>query len=249
MTMVESDAPIISNAILEAAPSLARWLTESSTTYVAVLSRDGRFATLSTALADRLGVSAGEPASVALLFANGDADVLAERIALRRAGATRGATDDLLLNFVNTRHSPFTLRCRIDVQPNCTLLFAEDADRAEDALRDELLQSNNQLAVLAREGERQRQELAAAHRELARINEKLVAALDTLETSFWHIRRDGETLPVCLECGDVEGADGTWQSVQRFLVSNGRSPFLSHGYCPPCARRAIVSMESEASQP
>ena len=124
----------------------------------------------------------------------------------------------------------------------------EGGDPVEDdhrRLHDEMTRTNNDLAVLAREREAQRRELHEANVELARVHGELSSALQTLESSHWHIQRIHELLPMCLDCGEVKSGDGTWQSVRDFLMENATSPFLSHGYCPACAARVLASLDDE----
>lgn len=235
--------PSAATALGDSSAAVATWLADAGSTYVAVFTADGRGCTLNSALADRLG----HPQAPVLLetrdlLANDEADELAARIQRLRAAGHRGVGEVFLLNAVNAHRSPFTLRCRIDVQPGYVLMVGEGTDRDEDRLRDELLQTNNQLAVLARERERQRQALHGANRELARVHAELASAMTTLETSYWHIERIGELLPLCLDCGDVKSAGGSWEPVREFLMANARTPFLSHGYCPPCAARYMATM-------
>lgn len=68
---------------------------------------------------------------------------------------------------------------------------------------------------------------------MERENRTLRAAYDQLKNSFWHLRKIEEVLPMCLNCGRVKTAEGTWEDVAAYLKAN--SKFLSHGYCPACA--------------
>ncbi len=160
MTRVEQpDAAVsLELAIGDAAPPLARWLTDASVACAALVLPDGVLA-LNHALAERLGAP-----SVTVLYralANDEATELGERIAGIRRSGRRGCGESFLLNFVSSSHSPFTLQCMMDVQPSHALLIGEDVERVEHRLRDELMHSNNQLAVLARDREQQRQSLEA----------------------------------------------------------------------------------------
>lgn len=234
--------------LADASSAVAQWLAEAEGTYVALLGAGGDTCVPNRALADRLGVPHGDTAlAIAPLLANDEAVELAHRIAALRDAGSRGITEEFLLNLVNSSRSPFTLRCRMDVQRAYVLILAEDAESAEDHLRDELLQTNNQLAVLARERETQRKALDSALGELARLNLAQAETLATLEESFWHIQKIHEMLPICLDCGVVKTADGSWQPVRDFLVANARHPFLTHGYCPPCAERVVDALDCDES--
>ncbi|MEO8334338.1 MAG: antibiotic biosynthesis monooxygenase family protein [bacterium] len=238
------EVPSMALSLADSAAALGLWLADAATTYVVLIAEDGRFGTLNVALGDRLGVSPSPgPVSLAPLLANDEADTIADRIAHLRDEGRRGTDEWFLLNFVTLARSPFTLRCRLDVQPGYALLVGEDADAAEDRLRDELLRANNQLATLARERERQRQELEEAQVELSMVHSQVASALDQLAASHWHIRRIQELLPTCLDCGDVKAEDGSWNGLHAFLMANATSPILSHGYCPTCAARHIAQLD------
>lgn len=224
------NGPRLSSTLADSGPALARWLVDAVRTYGMLVDLSGDTCLVNGALADRLSVpDDGGPVSFAGLLSNDEGADLIRRIDALRMAGSRGTADDFCLNLVNaSTHSPFTLRCRMDVQPGYALILAEDADAPEDHLRDELLQTNNQLAVLARESEMQRQ---------------------TLASSYWHIQRIHEMLPLCLDCGDVKSADGSWQPLRAFLMAYAKNPFLTHGYCPPCAARAIEKFEREGLAP
>ena len=240
------DSPSMALSIADSAAALGPWLADAATTYVVVLAGDGRCGTLNDALADRLCMRpTSGPVTLAPLLANDEGDGIAERIARLRDAGRRGTDEWFLLNFCTLSKSPFTLRCRLDVQPEYALLVGEDADAAEDRLRDELLRANNQLATLARERERQRQELAEAQGELSLLHAQVALALEDLSASHWHIRRITELLPTCLDCGYVKGDDGSWNSLQEFIVGNATTPILSHGYCPACTARHLDQLNAD----
>lgn len=96
---------------------------------------------------------------------------------------------------------------------------AEDRARYEQ-LRDQLFETNNELAVLAR--------------ELARTKAELAKALRDLRESHWYLSKIHEVLPICVGCGDVRtAANGTeWETLTRYLRSADLR--FSHGYCPAC---------------
>ena len=135
--------------------------------------------------------------------------------------------EPLLLNFVDSRHTPFTLDCRCDVQPGYFVLIGEPPGVTAGAAPEDWLGMNNQLAVLARENARQNKELTATKRELEH-------ALADLSDSHWHLKKLQEVLPLCMECGKVKSG-ARWESVVQYLKENAL--FLSHGYCPDCLAR------------
>ena len=239
----QGHTPTVAEILADTAPAVARWLEEGASTYVMLVSAASDSVVLNRALADRLERSAtAAPRTLATLLANDEAASLAQRITRLRTTGSRGTTEEFLLNLVNTSGSPFTLRCRVDVQPTQTLIFAEGADGADDHLRDELLRTNNQLAVLAREREASRNALEVAGNQLAQLNAEQAATLAALNSSYWHIQRIHELLPICVDCGEVKSADGTWQHVREFLMANAMNDFLTHGYCPACEARLLADI-------
>jgi heme-degrading monooxygenase HmoA len=244
MNRVEPVGALVSleTALGDAAPPLARWITEASAACAALIFPDGTLS-MNGALAERIGTLS--VAALRDVLANDEAGELVERIAEFRAIGDRGPSQGFLLNFVSASQSPFTLRCIMDVQRGYALLVGEDVERVEDQLRDQLLHSNNQLAVLARDREQQRQALQATHHELARVHTELASTLEALDKSHWHIRRIQEVLPVCMECGDVKSDVASWQSAREFLATHALRPFLSHGYCPACIDRVMTRLDDE----
>ena len=161
------------------------------------------------------------------------------------AAALRRRIDDgrrdfeasFLLNFVDAGHSPLTLVCRIDIQPRYVVLFGEAPRPKNQQAQEELLQMNNQLAVLSRENARKNKELERAKAELAE-------ALEDLRASHWHLRKLQEVLPICMECGKVKAGVG-WQNVVEYLKNNAL--FLSHGYCPECTAELMTKWSFPAA--
>ena len=81
--------------------------------------------------------------------------------------------------------------------------------------------------------------LAAAEERqsvMADENETLRTAVQRFHDTHWHLERFQEFLPMCMECGRVKG-DAGWEPVVDYLRKN--SLFLSHGYCPDCAKAAL----------
>ncbi len=131
-----------------------------------------------------------------------------------------------LVNFVTGTHQPFTLRCLVARHDRGLALVGEaDAEGAR-ATAEQLMQLNNEFATVTRELTRRSRELEEAKAELAQ-------ALEELQTSYWHLQKIQEVLPVCMRCGRIRGDGATWQPVVEYLRTN--DIFLSHGYCPACA--------------
>ncbi len=82
-----------------------------------------------------------------------------------------------------------------------------------------------------------------AAEELARTRIELNEALEQLQNSHWHIRRNKEVLPICLGCGRVHEQGNKWTPMVDFIQSN--SSFLSHGYCPGCLDKEMLALESD----
>ncbi len=142
-----------------------------------------------------------------------------------RAYLEQKDVSELLLNFVDTTQAPHSLRCQIGATEDELLLFGEPVHERERALQQQLLELNNSLTVMTREKARQAKAL-----EQARA--KLEATLEELDTSYWHLRKIQEVLPICTVCGRVKTGDSSWEQVVDYLKRN--SLFLSHGLCPDC---------------
>jgi hypothetical protein len=151
----------------------------------------------------------------------GDADMVLDWAA---GGAIPTAAH--LVNFVTASDETYTLRCIVARPGDRLLVIGESADAGTDVNTQELLQVNNEFATLTRE-------LARKSRELERTRDELSATLKDLETSYWHLRKIQEVMPVCMGCGQLKTDGSRWQSVVDYFRSN--EIFLSHGYCPPCA--------------
>ena len=66
-------------------------------------------------------------------------------------------------------------------------------------------------------------------------NKVIKEAYEQLQNSFWHLRKIQEVLPICMGCGKVKTNNSSWEEVVQYLKNNAL--FLSHGYCPECARK------------
>jgi hypothetical protein len=140
-----------------------------------------------------------------------------------------GDSDEVIectLNLFRSGHECDTLYCRAWRADGVTVVLGEREPEDAARLQRELMDLNNELVVKSRE-------LTRRQRELEHTRSKLQAALDELETSYWHLRKLQEVLPICMECGKVKTADATWEDVVEYLQRNAL--FLSHGYCPDCA--------------
>lgn len=204
--------------VADAAVLLQAHVSDAQTLYCFVAAVDGTIHYCNSAGAAVLGKQPGELHGQPLWPHLTEPDAAALRT-LVSTGA-RDPQTARLLNFVTDRQLPFTVRCRVDVHGARFVLLGEPDSAGLTALQANLLQMNNQFAVMAREYARQKKEL---------------------EQSNWQLRKIGELLPFCMACGKVKGGEGDWQELARFLQE--RSEFLSHGYCPACAARVAAEWE------
>ena len=187
------------------------FLAHSPSTCFAVVSADGtvRYCNRAfDALLERRSSALGQP--IATLLTESDAARLAGWAAVARA--TRSSP--MLLNFLRPNGMPVTLRCHLDVHGDELVIIGEPDHEAHATMQQLLVELNNQLAVSARENARQKREL---------------------EESHWQLKKIGELLPICMECGKVKTGAATWEDLRAFLQTHGQ--FLTHGYCPECATR------------
>jgi hypothetical protein len=133
-------------------------------------------------------------------------------------------------------HRPFTLRCvaAADVE-GLTIIGERIASTGELDAVETLQDVSNHMAVMARESARKTRELEESRRELQ-------AALDDLQSMYWHVRKMQDYLPICMQCGKVKSADRTWIDAATFLQKE--STFLTHGCCPSCAERFLADLDS-----
>lgn len=202
----------------DSVPLLARFLADSRSVYLLLAALDGSIQLLNTVLSDRLKINPSEAAAHSVW------DLIAEQAALSLRGRLSEKRQCLpgrfLLNFVDADHCPFTLECRLDVQPGYFLLLGEIPQHSNEASQEGMLQLNNELSVLSREH--------------ARRGKELERTLEELKTSHWHLKKIQEVLPLCMECGMVKTTT-QWEDVVSYLKEN--APFLSHGYCPVCLEK------------
>lgn len=112
------------------------------------------------------------------------------------------------------------------------------------ARRHALLQENRKLIrqlaeinTFRKDSAARIEDLEKAQSTIERENLTLKVAYEQLDSSFWHLRKIQEVLPICMGCGKVKTADASWEDVVSFLKNN--SMFLSHGYCPDCEKKLL----------
>jgi len=137
----------------------------------------------------------------------------------------------VLLNFLTPGGEVYTNRCFLaGFDPG--LALAGEADvRNEEWHAGQLMQLNNDMAVISRERARQSRELAAAKQHLSET-------LEAIRTTHWHLKRIQEHLPVCMECGKIKVDSSRWASLVDYLKAN--DILVSHGCCPDCARELEI---------
>lgn len=219
---METDDTVIQSVL----PFVASFLLSSQVVCLAILNADGVVRSANAVLAHCLQVDERELAGQIFQEFLTEAD----REMFGRCLEGKGSFPDgaFLLNIVDARKIPHTLRCRLAALDHGFLLLAEPTKGSDDVLQEELIQINNRLTVLSRENSRKGRELEKALAELKRTH-------DELDSSYWHLRKIQEVLPICLECGKVKTTDSSWEDVVSFLKNN--SLFLSHGYCPECGEK------------
>jgi hypothetical protein len=188
----------------------------------------GQVLAANPAFARRMGTTPGELVGKRALefFAEGDA----RKVGLWLAGDAPPAAA-VLLNFVTPDGEVYTHRCLVTPTEGGWALAGE-ADVANERWHaNQLLQLNNEMAVISRERARSSKELSAAKKALSET-------LDTIRSTHWHLKRIQEYLPVCMECGKIR-VDGTrWASLVDYL--NANDIFVTHGCCPECVRELEV---------
>ncbi|MEO8255874.1 MAG: ATP-binding protein [Acidobacteriota bacterium] len=155
----------------DSAPLLAKFLRDSGTVHLIAAAPDGTILTSNAAFATGVGRTTDEVTG-SLLW---DYLVVADADTLRRAiagdeGAVAATT---VLNFVGP-NAPYSMLCRIDVQPDGIVIVGEPPTRKAEKLQDELLQLNNDLATLSRENVRRKRELEKALVKLKEAQAMLV---------------------------------------------------------------------------
>lgn len=218
-----ADQTLMETSVMDAAPFLARFLSSSRSVYFISATREGVVLTASRALSEQLDLPMAELIGNSLWRWITETDAIDLR---RRVDSGQRDQPDFLLNFSGADHLPFTLDCRLDIYPDGFVLIGEFPLARDLSLPAKLVESNNEMAVLARESARQ-------NKALARVRADLEKSYDELKNSNWQLRKIQELLPICMECGKVKTGEATWDDLATFVKEN--SEFLTHCYCPDCA--------------
>ena len=170
------------------APLIARFLSTSKQLHLLVAAPDGTILTSTEAMAARLKVARPvlRGASLWPLLTDRDAALIRERI----AAGLRSLEQSVLLNFVASDHTPFTLECHVDVQPDAVIIIGEPTE-GRIGYQEEMLNLNNELAALSRENARRGRALSEALDQLKTAQAMLVhreklAALGVMTAGIAH---------------------------------------------------------------
>jgi heme-degrading monooxygenase HmoA len=203
---------------------LEGFLSGSRQIYRLHLSQEGTIQSCPPMFADALGVPVGALTgkNISKFLVESDAQAFPQRL-------KSGQSDkDFILNFVGRNLSPFSLRARLFIRDNSSVLIAERDIAEESDLSSELISLNNEFARLTRENQQKNHELTKAQDELTR-------AIEERDRSYWFVRKVQEVLPICMKCHKVKTSSTSWDSLEDFFQKN--TDFLSHGYCPQCLKK------------
>ena len=205
-----------------ASPIFERFLRDSAGTVLVQLNPEGEVADANRAFADHAGLAIdaiiGRPLTE--LLAASEADRVKQWI-----GGAPLPDDFVRINFSGAEGSPFTLRCLLECRDGRLRLVGESEAEDGRSATEAMMRLNNELATMVRERTRKQ-------REIERVRDELEQTLEELQTSYWHLQKIQEVLPVCVGCGKVKSDEIEWQNVVDYLAAN--EIFLSHGYCPAC---------------
>jgi hypothetical protein len=202
---------------------LRRLLRASAVTHYVELSRDGTVTDVNAAFVGHMQTSRDELVGLPLR------GFLTEA-AVERFGSwlrdDQPPQDPVRVDFASISGAPFTLNCLLARQGDHLMVVGEPDSTGDARAAAELMRMNNELATMARER-------ARLERLLEKTRRDLEHALEELQTSYWHLQKVQEVLPICMGCGKIKGDEVNWQTLADYLKDN--EIFLSHGYCPSCA--------------
>ncbi len=211
-----------SDSVRDSASLISEFLARSAGVCWLEVRSDGLIVASNAAFRSRLGLESLDAVPIWPLLTDPDAAALRRLV----SGGKSGAADAYRFNFIGREQMPFTLTCRVDVQPAWFLLIGEPVQEDELDLQHELMVLNNQLAVQLRENDRQAKALRRTKGELER-------ALNDLIESQRHLINLQEVIPICMTCGKVKNSESKWEDVVAYFHRNNL--LLSHGYCPDCS--------------
>jgi len=178
---IEAAAPNLELLAADTAPVLAVHLAASHHTHFLIADPDGVVLTCNPAVAEGLKRPLDEIVGQPLWNRLTEPDAALLR---RRLAEPRDPQERLLLNFVDAGDSPYTLACRLDVQPGHFLLIGEPVLADEQRLHEEMLHLTNQLTVLSRENVRKSRAAEAARREAEQAHARIDRILESITDGF-----------------------------------------------------------------
>lgn len=151
---------------------MGNFLDSSRVIHLVVVSPGGLVRWVNAAMADILKIGRNEMADrrLAEFLTRPDADSLSWWL----SGDHALPDDVFVMNVVDSENIPHSLNCRISWLDDALVLLGEPPRSDNLALQEELIQLNNQLAVLSRENIRKGRELAKALEELKQTQAMLV---------------------------------------------------------------------------
>lgn len=216
------------DVMTDAGPLLRDAVCESNAIIFVSVARDGRIEECNPYFAKLLGkpVSTLLGCSVWTFLTDPDAEALRETI----ESEGQAVRLNQRLNFVSSDYVPSTFNCLISRRPTGFVIVGEPVWQDMYKAQRQLIELHDQTSVLMRDVSKQLKELKAAKTQVETM-------LHELRDSYWHLRKLGEVLPICLNCGKIKSVDMAWERVTEFLKKNALP--LSHGYCPECAPSAL----------
>lgn len=153
-------------------PLVLSFLNASRVVHLVILDKAGRIRFVNRALSGFLKVDCAEVTGKNFIhFLTGpDGEAFAKRL----SAGDISPDEELLLNLVDIDQFPHSLRFRVTSLEDGFLVLGEPPMDDNQALEEELIQLNNQLAVLSRENVRKGRELARALAELKKTQAMLV---------------------------------------------------------------------------
>jgi hypothetical protein len=208
---------------------ISGFLDRSTVVHWLKVRSDGAIVFGNAAMRKKTGRESLEGASVWPLLTEPDAAALRQAV----SGGSGDPNRRYRFNFIDREGAPFSLECRLDVQPDWFTLLGEPVEEDEMALRLELVALNNRLAVQLRDNERKTKALRQAKAQLEK-------ALLELVESQRHLTRLQEVIPICLGCGKIKNRESNWEEVAAYFRRNNL--LLSHGYCPVCFEKEMAKL-------
>jgi len=234
-----TERPPLDVHIRDHAPILAHALAESAAWHFVMTASDGTIAATNRAFALSLKRPEEDLVGMPLWDHLTAPDAAALQTAL--AAGERHPAESRLLNFVDAARVPFTLQCHVDVQPDGLILIGEELMAQNRTAQTQMLELTNELALANRENQRK-------SRELLKMKQELERTLEELQTSYWHLRKIQEHLPVCSMCKKIKTGheDSDWTDLLEYMTDNAR--VLTHGLCPDCFEKQMANLDQESPE-